>query len=83
MPPPGTKGTTLSGIRESANTLCQDLICPICKTGSLQASPAVVQGMAYATGMQGQPIQISLLKRPMGEGSHSNIILPGGIRIGF
>lgn len=99
IPPPGTKGTTLSGIRQSneepyqtfvsrseeaisrmlppsegtdillkqlawenANSLCQDLIRPIRKSGSLHdyimacmdASPAVVQGMAYAAVMEGQ-----------------------------
>lgn len=99
IPPPGTKGTTLSGIRQSneepyqtfvsrleeaisrmlppsegtdillkqlawenANSLCQDMIRPIRKSDSLQdyikacmdASPAVVQGMAYAGAMKGQ-----------------------------
>ncbi|XP_012590442.1 PREDICTED: endogenous retrovirus group K member 5 Gag polyprotein-like, partial [Condylura cristata] len=47
---------------ENANTLCQDLILPIRKTGNIQdyikacidASPAVVQGMAYAAAMKGQ-----------------------------
>lgn len=47
---------------ENANSLCQDLIRSVRKTGSLQdyvkacidASPAVVQGMAYAAAMKGQ-----------------------------
>lgn len=99
LPPPGTKGTTLSGIKqaneesyqdfvsrleeainrmlplsegtemllkqlawENANSLCQDLIRPLKGTGTIQdyvkacvdASPAVVQGMAYAAAMKGQ-----------------------------
>lgn len=47
---------------KNANSLCQDLIRPIRKTGTIQdyiracldASPAVVQGMAYAAAMRGQ-----------------------------
>lgn len=47
---------------ENASTLCRDLIRPIRKTGSLQdyikacidASPAVIQGIAYAAAMKGQ-----------------------------
>lgn len=47
---------------ENANSLCQDLIRSVRKTGSIQdyvkacidASPAVVQGMAYAAAMRGQ-----------------------------
>lgn len=49
---------------ENANQLCRDLIRPIRRTGSLQdyiracadASPAVVQGMAYAAAMHRTPI---------------------------
>ena len=109
LPPPGTKGTTLSGVRqgneetyqsfisrleeavfrmmppsegteillkqlawENANALCQDLIRPIRKTGTVQdyvkacvdASPAVVQGMAYAAAMKGENTA-PMLKRLM------------------
>ena len=47
---------------ENANTLCQDLIRPIRKIGSLQdyikacvdASPAIIQGITYAAAMKGQ-----------------------------
>lgn len=116
IPPPGIKGTTLSGIRqqmeesyqtfisrleeainrmmppsegteillkqlawENANTLCQDLIRPIRKAGTLQdyikacldASPAVVQGMAYAAAVQGQPIN-KFIKKTYGGGQKSS-----------
>ena len=45
---------------ENANTLCQDLIRPIHKIGSLQdyikacvdASPAIIQGITYAAAMK-------------------------------
>ena len=47
---------------ENSNTLCQDLIRPICKTGYLQdyskacvdASPAISQGIAYGASMKGK-----------------------------
>ena len=47
---------------ENANTLCQDLIRPIHKIGSLQdyikacvdASPAIIQGITYAAAMKGE-----------------------------
>jgi hypothetical protein len=47
---------------ENVDTLCQDLIRPICKTGFLQdyikacvdASRAVIQGIAYAAAMRGE-----------------------------
>ncbi|KAI5929069.1 Endogenous retrovirus group K member 24 Gag polyprotein [Manis javanica] len=112
--PPGTKGTTLSGIRqgneeayhdfvsrleeainrmlppsegtvillkrlawENANSLCQDLIRPIRKGGSIQeyikacldASPAVVQGMAYAAAMKGQKFS-AYVKQTYGGGQN-------------
>lgn len=61
---------------ENANSLCQDLIRPIRKTGQLQdyikacmdATPAVVQGMAYAAAMQGLPFN-SFVKKTYGGGS--------------
>lgn len=48
--------------RQHANTRCQELIRPIRKTDTVQgyikacidALPAVVQGVAYAAGKQGQ-----------------------------
>lgn len=110
IPPPGTKGGALAGIRqgmeesyqdfisrleeaiyrmlpqsegteillkqlawENANTLCQDLIRPMRKTGTIQdyikacvdASPAIVQGMAYAAAMKGQKFS-AYVKRTYG-----------------
>lgn len=61
---------------ENANTLCQDLIRPIRKTGSIQdyiracidATPVVVQGMAYAAAMKGQPLK-SYIKQTYGGGN--------------
>ena len=59
---------------ENANALCQDLIRPIRKTGTIQdyikacsdASPAIVQGMAYAAAMKGQKFS-AYVKRHMEE----------------
>ena len=53
---------------ENSNTLCQDLIRPICKTGSLQdymkacvdASPAIVK--AYTVVMKGQKLSTNFKK---------------------
>lgn len=62
MPPSeGTEKLLKQSAWENANTLCQDLIRPV-RTGTVQdfikacvdASPAVVQGMAYAVAMKGQ-----------------------------
>ncbi|XP_055980114.1 endogenous retrovirus group K member 7 Gag polyprotein-like [Sorex fumeus] len=113
LPPPGAKGTTLSGIVqgteetyqnfvsrleeavhrmlppsegtdmlikqlawENANVLCKDLLRPIRKTGTLQdfikacldASPAVVQGIAYAAAMKGQKFSTYVKKGLNGNG---------------
>lgn len=61
---------------ENANTLCKDLIRPVRKTGSLQdyikacldASPAVVQGMAYAAAMKVQRFS-AYIKKAFGGGN--------------
>lgn len=60
---------------ENANSLCQDLIKPICRTGSLQdyikecidASPAVMQGIAYAVAMRGEKFS-AYVKNSYGRG---------------
>ncbi|XP_036063370.1 endogenous retrovirus group K member 6 Gag polyprotein-like [Onychomys torridus] len=60
---------------ENANALCQDLIRSIRKTGTLQdyikacqdASPVVVQGMAYAAAMKGQRFS-AYIKQTYGNG---------------
>lgn len=60
---------------ENANTLCQDLIRPIRKTGAIQdyikacidASPAIVQGMDYAAAMKGEKI-LSLCEQNLWRG---------------
>lgn len=64
---------------ENANSLCQDLIRPIRKTGNIQdyvkacidASPAVVQGMAYAAAMRGQKYS-AFVKQTYGGGRKSD-----------
>ncbi|QDK64673.1 gag [Black Syrian hamster retrovirus] len=64
---------------ENANTLCKDLIRPIRKTGSIQdyikvcadASPAVMQGMAYAAAMQGKKFS-AFVKQTYGGGNGKN-----------
>lgn len=63
---------------ENANALCQDLIRPVRKTGTLQdyiracldASPAVVQGMAYAAAMKGQRYS-AFVKQTYGGGKNN------------
>lgn len=63
---------------ENANPLCQDLIRPIRKTGSLQdyvkacldASPAIVQGMSYVAAMRGEKFS-AYVKRTYGNGKNS------------
>lgn len=60
---------------ENANALCQDLIRPIRKTGTVQdyvkacvdASPAVVQGMAYAAAMKEEELS-AYIKKTYGKG---------------
>lgn len=64
---------------ENANTLCQDLIRPIRKTGTINeyikacadASPAIVQGMAYAAAMKGQRFS-AYVKKTYGGGKGEN-----------
>lgn len=64
---------------ENANALCQDLIRPIRRNGTVQdyikacadASPAVVQGMAYAAAMKGQKYT-SYVKQTYGGGKNRN-----------
>ena len=64
---------------ENANTLCQDLIRPIKKTGIIQdfikacvdASPAVVQGMPFAAAMKGQTYS-TYVKKTYGVGRGSS-----------
>lgn len=59
--------------------LCQDLIRPIRKTGTIQdyvkacldASPAIVQGMAYAAAMKGQKFS-TYVKKTYGGGAKSS-----------
>ncbi|XP_050005033.1 endogenous retrovirus group K member 8 Gag polyprotein [Alexandromys fortis] len=61
---------------ENANALCQDLIRPLRQTGTLNdfikacmdASPAVVQGMAYAAAMKGQRFS-AYVKKTYGGGA--------------
>ncbi|XP_054553975.1 endogenous retrovirus group K member 5 Gag polyprotein-like isoform X1 [Talpa occidentalis] len=64
LPPSGARDLLIKQLAwENANSLCRKLIRPIRKTGTLQdyikiclgASPAVVQGIAYAAAMKGQP----------------------------
>lgn len=64
---------------ENANSLCQDLIRPLRKTGTLQdyikacqdASPAIVQGMAYAAAMKGQKFS-TYVKQTFGGGKKNS-----------
>lgn len=71
---------------ENANTLCQDLIRPIRKTGGIQdyvkacidASPAVVQGMAYAAAMKGQKYS-AFVKQTYGGGRGSEAANKGPV----
>lgn len=65
---------------ENANPLCQDLIRPIRKTGTvsdyikacLDASPALVQGMAYAAAMKGQKFS-AYVKKTYGGGAKKKL----------
>ncbi|XP_047592981.1 endogenous retrovirus group K member 8 Gag polyprotein-like [Lutra lutra] len=64
---------------ENANSLCQDLIRPLRRTGTVQeyikacidASPAVVQGMAYAAAMKGQKYT-AFVRQTYGNGKRPN-----------
>ena len=65
---------------ENANSLCQDLIRSVRKTGSIQdyvkacidASPTVVQGMAYAAAMRGQKYEAFVKQTYGGNNARDN-----------